>query len=44
MVGKYFNQSYASVVSMFVEEENISIEEIRQLIQQVKNAKNEGHA
>jgi BlaI family transcriptional regulator, penicillinase repressor len=43
MVGKYFNQSYASVVSMFVEEENISLEEIRELIQQAKKAKNEGH-
>ena len=43
MVGKYFNQSYASVVSMFVEEENISLEEIKELIQQAKNAKNEGH-
>ena len=43
MVGKYFNQSYASVVSMFVEEENISLEEIRELIQQAKNAKNQGH-
>lgn len=44
MVGKYFNQSYASVVSMFVEEENISIEEIRELINQAKISKNEGHA
>ena len=43
MVGKYFNQSYASVVSMFVEEENISIEEIKELINQAKSAKNEGH-
>lgn len=43
MVGKYFNQSYASVVSMFVEEENISLEEIKELIQQAKNAKSEGH-
>jgi len=43
MVGKYFNKSYASVVSMFVEEENISIEEIKELIQQAKNTKNEGH-
>jgi len=44
MVGKYFNQSYASVVSMFVEEENISLEEIKELIRQAKSAKNEGHA
>lgn len=43
MVGKYFNQSYASVVSMFVEEENISIEEIKELIRQAKSVKNKGH-
>ncbi len=40
MVGKYFNKSYASVVSMFVEEEKISIEEIKELIKQAKSAKN----
>ena len=39
MVGKYFNKSYASVVSMFVEEEKISIEEINALIEQVKSSK-----
>ena len=39
MVGKYFNKSYASVVSMFVEEEKISIEEIKALIEQAKSAK-----
>jgi predicted transcriptional regulator len=39
MVGKYFNKSYASVVSMFVEEEKISIEEIKALIEQVKSSK-----
>jgi hypothetical protein len=43
MVGKYFNQSYASVVSMFVQEENISLEEIRELINQAKAAKNQSH-
>jgi BlaI family transcriptional regulator, penicillinase repressor len=36
MVGKYFNKSYASVISMFVEEEKISLEEIQELIRQVK--------
>ena len=36
IVGKYFNQSYASVLSMFVEEEKISAEEIRELIAQVE--------
>jgi len=39
MVGKYFNKSYASVVSMFVEEEKISIDEIKALIDQVKSSK-----
>jgi len=44
MVGKYFNKSYALVVSMFVEEEKISLEEIKELINQAKSAKNKGHA
>lgn len=39
IVGKYFNTSYASVVSMFVEEKDISIEEIQKLIEQVKSTK-----
>jgi len=43
MVGKYFNKSYASVVSMFVEEEKISLEEIKELIRQAKAAKNDSH-
>jgi predicted transcriptional regulator len=40
MVSKYFNKSYASVVSMFVEEDKISTEEIRELIRQVESRKN----
>ena len=43
MVGKYFNKSYASVVSMFVEEEKISLEEIKELIRQAKSSKDNGH-
>ena len=43
MVGKYFNKSYASVVSMFVEEEKISLEEIKELINQTKSSKNSGN-
>ena len=39
MVGKYFNKSYSSVVSMFVQEEKISLEEIKELIRQAENAK-----
>ncbi len=41
MVGKYFNKSYTSLVSMFVKEENISLEEIKELIRQVEDAKRE---
>lgn len=39
VVVKYFNKSYASVISMFVQEEAISIEEIQKLIQQAKSNK-----
>ncbi len=41
LVSKYFDTSYASVVSMFVEENKISTEEIRKLIDQVESRKNE---
>lgn len=40
LVSKYFNTSYSSVVSMFVEENKISTEEIQELIRQVKSRKN----
>ncbi len=41
-VSKYFNCSYSSVVSMFVEEKEISTEEIKELIKQVEEGnKNE---
>jgi BlaI family transcriptional regulator, penicillinase repressor len=43
MVGKYFNKSYASVVSMFVEEEKISLDEIKELIRQAKTEKNKSN-
>lgn len=39
LVKKYFNASYSSVVSMFVEEEKISAAEIRELIRQAKSRK-----
>ena len=39
LVSKYFNTSYASVVSMFVEEQKISTEEIQELIRQVESRK-----
>ena len=40
LVKKYFDTSYTSVVSMFVEEHEISTEEIQELIHQVKSRKN----
>ena len=39
IVGKYFNKSYSSVVSMFVEEEKISLEEIKELIRLTESSK-----
>lgn len=43
LVSKYFDKSYSSVVSMFVEEEKISVEEIKALIRQVENNKTDSH-
>jgi len=43
MVGKYFEKSYVSVVSMFVEEKKISVEEIKELIRQVESNKPDSH-
>jgi predicted transcriptional regulator len=40
LVNKYFNTSYSSVVSMFVKEQAITTEEIKELIRQVENSKN----
>ena len=40
LVSKYFNTSYTSVVSMFVEENKISTGEIQELIRQVESRKN----
>lgn len=36
VIGKYFNKSYSSVVSMFVEEHDISTDEIKALLKQVE--------
>lgn len=36
-ISKYFNKSYSSVVSMFVEEEEISTDEIKELINKVES-------
>jgi len=39
LVSKYFDKSYTSVVSMFVEEQKISTEEIQELIRQAESRK-----
>lgn len=38
-VKKYFNNSYKSFISSLVESEDLSIEEIKQLIEYIKNKK-----
>ena len=43
LVSKYFDKSYSSVVSMFVEEEKISLDEIKALILQVETSKIRNH-
>lgn len=43
LVSKYFDKSYSLVVSMFVEEEKISVEEIKALIRQVEDNKTSSH-
>lgn len=40
VVKKYFNNSYKSVVSALVEEENLSLEDLRKLISEIENSKN----
>ncbi|HKI87746.1 MAG TPA: BlaI/MecI/CopY family transcriptional regulator [Draconibacterium sp.] len=40
VVKKYFNNSYQNVVSLLVKEENLSIEELKALIQEIENDKN----
>lgn len=39
VVKDYFANSYQSVISMFAQEENISIEELKALIAQIENEK-----
>ena len=39
-ISKYFNNSYLSVVSSFMQEEEISLEELKKLIHEVENANN----
>lgn len=37
IVEKYFNNSFASVVSQFLEEEKLDIDELKQIIAQIEN-------
>ena len=39
VISKYFNNSYLGVVSAFVNEEDISIDELKKLIRAAKNTK-----
>ena len=39
VIKNYFNNSYLSAVSSFVKEEKISVEELRDLIDQIENSK-----
>ena len=41
VIKSYFNNSYASAVSALVEEEKISVEELREIINMVENQKTE---
>ena len=38
VISKYFNNSYLGVVSSLVKEEDISLEELKELIREVENA------
>lgn len=39
VIGKYFNNSYLSAVSSLVEEEEISLDELKQLISEVEKGR-----
>lgn len=40
VVRKYFNNSYKNVVSLLVEDENLSLEDLKKLISEIENSKN----
>ena len=40
VVKKYFNNSYKNVVSLFVEDQKLSLDELKKLIQEIENNKN----
>ena len=39
VISKYFNNSFLNAVSSLVREENISVDELKELIRQVENGK-----
>lgn len=39
VIGKYFNNSYLSAVSSLVQEEDISLDELKQLVKEVEEGK-----
>jgi predicted transcriptional regulator len=41
LVNKYFGNSYTRVVSALIEEEALSVDELQELIEQIKNKKTE---
>ncbi len=41
VVQKYFDNSYRTVVSMFVEEKNLSLDDLKKLIKEIENKKEE---
>lgn len=42
VVKKYFDNSYLSVVSSLIKDENISVEEVRKLLEEVESSGNSG--
>ena len=43
VISKYFNNSFLGAVSSLVKEEDISVEELKELIRQVEEGKNDTH-
>ena len=41
MISQYYNNSYVNVVSSFIEEEGLSVDELKALIDQIQRGKNE---
>lgn len=40
VVKKYFNNSYKNVVSLFVEDQKLSLDELKRIIEEIENNKN----